>query len=333
MAGTAARVGGFAAALAVVFVGAWTVGGSVGPVTGTSGAEGPGSVGATGAADPNHDGDHGAHGAPASAGPAAGTASPGDASSAGGPPDPADPESETTGLSSTRAGYTLVPTGTVLPWQEPTEVAFTITGSDGSPVRAFVGAPGAQMDAAVIRRDDAGYTRLRATLGPDGVWRAPMTFPGAGVWRLYAGFDPIGGSSRLDLGADLFVPGPFGPFTFTGEQRTAQTGDYQVRLDGGLLVGGESRVFATVSRDGAPVADLEPSEGTFGSMVAVRQGDLARFALRPEITGAAPDARSGPGVAFVADIPSTGSYRLFLTFTHDGAEHTCEFTVGAPAGS
>ncbi|MET0188631.1 MAG: hypothetical protein ABW212_06505 [Pseudonocardia sediminis] len=324
MAGTAARLGGFAIAIAVVFAGGSALGGAVGPTpTRTVADVGGSGGGAIGGTDPNHAGDHSSGG-----GPALDATAPGSAPAA-----PADPEAATMGLSSTRAGYSLVPTVTSLPWQEPTEVAFTITGSDGAPVQQFVGAPGEQMDAAVVRRDDAGYTRLRATLGPDGVWRAPVTFPGAGVWRLYAGFDPIGGPAQMDLGTDLFVSGPFGPFSFTGEQRSAQVGDYQVRLDGGLLAGGESRVFATVSRDGVPVTDLEPAQGSFGSMVAVRQGDLARFPLRPEVTGAAPDARSGPGVAFVADIPSTGSYRLFLTFTHDGTEHACEFTVGTPAGS
>lgn len=316
--GSPARVCGFAAAVVLAFAACWALGGTIGP-------------GILPAAAPETT--HAGHGAPGRGAttPSAGAS----AAGAGRPARDVDPEAATAGLSSTRAGYTLTPADTVLDWERPTEVAFTITGSDGTPVRAFDGAPGAQMDAAVIRRDDAGYTRLRVSRGADGVWRAPMTFPGAGIWRLYAGFTPTGGPT-LDLGADLYVPGPFGPFTFTGEQRTVQTGPYQVRVDGGLVAGGGSRVFATVSRDGAPVTDLAPTEGSggaFGRMVAVRQGDLARFPLRPEITGAGPGARSGPGVAFVADVPSTGSYRLFLTFTHDGVEHACEFTVSTPAGS
>lgn len=315
--GTASRVGGFGAALALVLAGGWALGSTLGP---TVGAPGPAVVDTFPAG--------GAHA----------TDAPADATHAGAPG--TDPEAATAGLSSTRAGYTLAPTATVLPWKQPTQVAFTITGSDGAPVRAFDRAASpdggaARMDAAVIRRDDAGYTRLRATLGPDGVWRAPVTFPGAGVWRLYAGFTPSGGPP-LQLGVDIYVPGPFGPFTFTGQQRGAQAGAYRVRLDGALLPGGDSRLFATVSRDGAPVTDLQPMAGgggVFGRMVAVRQGDLARFPLRAEVSGAAPGARSGPGVAFVADVPSAGSYRLFLTFTHDGAEHACEFTVGTPTGS
>ncbi|TCK26464.1 hypothetical protein EV378_2301 [Pseudonocardia endophytica] len=248
--------------------------------------------------------------------------------------DTADPETAPMGLVSTRAGYTLHPVRTVLPWNQPTEVAFTLTGSDGVPVRAIDGGATA-VDVAVIRRDDAGYEPLRATAGPDGVWRAPVTFPGAGVWRLYAGFTPTGGPA-LDLGADLFVPGPFGPFTFTTEQRTATSGPFQVRVDGELAPGGSSPVFATVSRDGRPVTDLEPVAGTggaYGRLVAVRQGDLARIPLRAQVTGAAPAGRSGPGIGFVAELPSTGSYRLFLTFTQGGAERTAEFTVDAAAGS
>ncbi len=286
------RAVGLLAAVALVFAGGWAVGSAAGPAPGV---------------------DLGAPPRPAAAG--------------------VDPETATMGLVSTRAGYTLRPVRQVLPWNQPAEIAFTITGSDGAPVRAFDGGAAA-MDVAVIRRDDAGYEQLRATAGPDGVWHAPVTFPGAGVWRLYAGFTPTGGPP-LDLGADLFVPGPFGPFTFTSEQRAVGSGPFQVRLDGELVPGGSSPVFATLSRNGAPVTDLQPVPGTggaYGRLVAVRQGDLARIPLRAQIVGADPAGRAGPGIAFVGEVPSTGSYRLFLTFTHDGVDRTAEFTVDAGAG-
>lgn len=292
----AARLAGFGAASVLVFTGAWTAGGALGALTD---GNGPGSA---------TDGQR----LPARQAAAVAASEPG-------------------GVLSTTAGYTLSPTRLVFPWREASEITFTVTGSGGAPVTRFDdpgdGTP--VMDVAVVRRDVAGYTRLRASQGPDGVWRAPVTFPGEGVWRLYAAFTPTGGP-RVDLGADVHVPGPYGAFQFPRENRTGLCGpsDQQVRVDGALLPGGESRLFVTAARDGVPVTDLEPVQGgAFGRMTAVRQGDLARFPVRPEITGAGPDHRAGPGIAFTTSVPAAGSYRLFLEYRSGGELRSCEFTL------
>jgi hypothetical protein len=40
---------------------------------------------------------------------------------------------------------------------------------------------------------------------------------------------------------------------------------------------------------------------------------------------------AGPHVEFVAEVPSAGTYRLFLDFQHAGAVRTAEFTVATGA--
>lgn len=299
---TAARMIGFGAASVLVFTGAWTAGGALDALT-TENGRGPAGEEQL---------------LPARQASSVAASEPG-------------------GVLSTTAGYTLSPVRSVFPWREATEIAFTVTGSDGAPVTRFddPGDGTGVMDVAVVRRDVAGYTRLRATQGADGVWRAPVTFPGEGVWRLYAAFTPTGGP-RVDLGTDVHVPGPYGAFQFPRENRSGLCGsaDEQVRVDGALVPGGKSRLFITASRDGAPVTDLEPVDGgAFGRMTAVRQGDLARFPVRPEVTGAGPDDRAGPGIAFTTSVPAAGSYRLFLDYRSGGELRSCEFTLPTAPGS
>ncbi|MCO1657503.1 hypothetical protein [Pseudonocardia humida] len=302
---TAVRLAGFAAGLALVFAAAWATGANVGPPPSTTAA--PASAMA-------HD-DAG-----------------GEAAGAGhGHEDGAGSEVESAGLTATAAGYTLVPQVTTFLPGAPAEFGFAITGSDGRPVTAFDVEHERQLHLIVVRRDTAGFQHLHPVLGPDGVWRVPLVLPAGGVYRAYADFVPTGGP-HLVLGADLYAAGDFTPLP-TAPSRVAQVDGYQVRLDGELVAGSPSQVFATITRDGAPVTDLEPYLGAFGHLVTLRRSDLVYLHVHPD--GAAPAAtdRAGPAIAFVADVPSSGEYRLYLDFQHAGAVHTAEFTVATRSGS
>jgi hypothetical protein len=290
---TAARLGGYAAVLAVAFGGAWAVGATVGPAP-----------------------------APASVAP---VPPPADAM-AGMDMDGTTHPPATDGLAATSAGYSLVPQSPTFVAGQPGELAFAVTGADGRPAALDPG-----MRVAVVRRDAAGFRRPQPALGPDGIWRAPLTLPAGGVWRLLAEVAPRGGP-ELVLGADLFAEGTFAPVTFP-PSRVALVDGYQVRLDGDLVAGRVSQVFATVSRDGRAVTDLEPTAGAFGDLTVLRRSDLADV---PASSGGgpvpAPADRSGPGIAFTATAPTPGGYRAFLAFRHAGAVHIAEFTVETRAG-
>lgn len=298
---TATRLAAYAAALAIAFGAAWGVGTAVGAPVLRAGA-------GTDSTDMHPTDQHGAgsHAAGAEHQHAAGGV-------------------VSDGLVATAAGYTLVPQRTTFDPRTPAEFAFTVTGSDGRPVSAFDVLHDRQLHLIVVRRDAAGFQHLHPALGPDGVWRVPLTLPAAGVYRAYADFVPTGGPA-LTLGTDLFSPGDFAPVTFL-PSRVAQVDGYQVRLDGGLVAGAPSPVFATITRDGVPVTDLEPYLGAFGHLVALRSSDLAYLHVHPDGATPAPTDRSGPAVAFTAEVPSPGVYRMFLDFQHDGVVRTAEFTL------
>lgn len=229
------------------------------------------------------------------------------------------------GLAATAAGYTLVPAVDTMVPGVAGEYAFTITGPDGTPVTAFDASRGQLLHLVVVRRDAAGFQHLFPALGPDGVWRVALTLPAGGIYRVYADVAPTGGPA-LTLGTDLFAPGGFTPIPFA-PSRVAQVDGYQVRLDGALVGGTASPVFATVTRDGVPVTDLEPLLDAFGHLVALRRSDLAYVRVPADSPVPAAAGRSGPGIAFTAELPTAGGYRMFLEFRHDGVLRTAEFTV------
>lgn len=301
---TPVRLTAYATALALAFAGAWGVGsavGSPGPATAPAAAGHGAGHGGAGHGGSGH-GDGHAHDA--------GTV-------------------ESAGLTATAAGYTLVPGATT--FSAPGELAFTVTGSDGAPVTAYDVEHDKQLHLVIVRRDGTGFQHLHPTLGPDGVWRTPLTLPAAGVYRAYADFTPTGGPP-LVLGTDLFAPGEFVPAELP-PSRVSVVDGYQVRLDGDLVPGGPSQVFATISRDGAAVTDLEPYLGAFGHLVALRGSDLSYLHVHPDAAPPAPADRAGPGIAFTAEVPTAGSYRLFLDFQHGGVVRTAEFAITTREGA
>lgn len=312
---TATRLASYGAALALVFGATWGLGAATGspasaPVPPAHSDMSGDSAGVPSAPDGGDAPGHDASGMP-------------DAEHGGGAP-------QSDGRSSAAAGYRMA----LDPTARPGELAFTVTGPDTLPVAGYAVEHGRALHLIVVRSDGTGYQHLHPLLGGDGVWRAPVAMTAPGLYRAMADFTPDGGP-RLVLGADLFLPGAVIPAT-PAPSRVWQADGYQVRLDGDLVPGGPSQVFATVSKDGAAVTDLEPYLGAFGHLVALRSSDLAYLHVHPSAAGAGGVAdaaepvatdRSGPGIAFVAEAPTAGTYRLYLDFSHGGTVRTAEFTI------
>jgi hypothetical protein len=215
------------------------------------------------------------------------------------------------------AGLRLVTESRELTAGRETPFSFRIVDTRGATVRDFDLAHGKRMHFLVARRDLSGYQHLHPTQATDGSWSVPLRLVEAGVYRVFADFES--GGRRATLGTDVAVPGTFEPHELPKPAATAQTGEYEVRLDDEAGSGG--RVTFAVLRDGAPVSDLEPYLGALGHLVTLREGDLAFLHVHPE-----DDATSAGTITFRVDYPSQGRYRLFLQFQHEGRVHTVAFT-------
>ncbi|QBR92836.1 hypothetical protein [Nocardioides euryhalodurans] len=233
------------------------------------------------------------------------------------------PAEQPGGLAVSQDGYTLELLSQPRPGADR-PLRFTVLGPDGEPVTAYDEVHERPLHLITIRRDGAHYRHVHPTLAGDGTWTARTTLE-PGTNRLLADFTPMGGP-ELVLGTDVQVPGAFAPLGATPVTRTAQVDGYRVRLEGGLTAGESSPVTAVVTRGGEPVTDLQPYLGSYGHLVALREGDLAYLHVHPEETG------SGPEIGFLAEVPSEGRYRLFLDFRHRGSVHTAAFTLTTADG-
>ncbi|MEU0270025.1 hypothetical protein [Nocardioides sp. NPDC006303] len=238
---------------------------------------------------------------------------------------------EATGLNVSQAGYTLDLVEDRPQRSASAALRFRILGADHEPVTRFETAHGKLLHLIVVRRDLATYEHLHPVMASDGTWSVTADLAAAGTYRVFADFRPATEAEGLTLGQDLFVVGPYEPQALPPVATTSTVSPYAVNLDGHLVAGQTSRLTLTVTRDGEPVTDLEPYLEAYGHLVALRDGDLAYLHVHPE--GAPGDGRTDPGpeITFSAEVPSAGTYRLFLDFKHAGEVRTAAFTATAEA--
>lgn len=305
---TAAKLGIFGAALALTFGGAYAIGQST--------DDGNHDMGGKSSADGNHDmGGHDMGGEPTSG-----------HGSMGGTPTAGPGSTTLPGLTVTASGYTLVPQRTALERGAATDFRFTVTGPEGKPLTSYTPSHTKELHLIVVRRDFAGFQHVHPTRGTDGTWSTPLNLATAGTYRVFADFIPGGSTAPLVLGTDISVAGDYRPQPLPAVETTARAGEYDVVLSGTASASAESELTFAVTRDGAPVRDLQPYLGAFGHLVALRAGDLAYLHTHPgqEASGA---MKGGPAVEFMTEFPSRGSYRLFLDFKVGDQVHTAAFTV------
>ena len=232
---------------------------------------------------------------------------------------PAD-RSRANGLASVAGGYAFVPVRTTLPRAQRTTFRFRIVDNRGRAFRGFDLDGGVRLHLIVVRRDFAGYQHVHPKLQADGSWAVPLELRAPGVYRAFADFE-IGGRKTV-LGHDLFVPGSFAPAPSAAAATVAATDGFTVRLTHDPLhANAATRLHFAVSRDGRPLQSFDTYVGHRGHLVALRDGDLSYSHVHPE-----PDAEVGE-IVFHTDLPSAGSYRLFLQFKVAGVVHTAPFTV------
>lgn len=231
------------------------------------------------------------------------------------------------GLQVSDHGYTISEIGAPARTQEPGVLSFQILGPHGELVTEFEEQHGKRLHLIVVRTDTSVFRHVHPVLSADGVWSIDWAWDRAGVYRVFADFQAVGGPA-LTLGRHVDVAGEYAPAALPGQSRVAEVDGYRVALDGDVSAAGGHLVMS-VTRAGEPVVDLEPYLGAYGHLVALRVGDLAYLHVHPHGEPGDGVTAAGPEIAFHIQAPSEGVYRLYLDFQHDGVVRTAEFTVAA----
>ncbi|WP_020658276.1 hypothetical protein [Amycolatopsis benzoatilytica] len=206
---------------------------------------------------------------------------------------------------------------------ETGELSFTVSTLDGRPVTQYEEAHDQRLHLMVVRNDGEYFRHRHPVLDPEtGVWTIPWTWEAAGTYRVFTDVTPAGGES-VTLSRTVEVAGDYQPRDPEPVAKHAADG-YEVTLEGELAAGAGTILTARVGRGGEPVTDLERYLGSFGHLVALRQGDLAYLHIH-----ALDDGISGPEIRFHAEAPTTGRYLLYLDYQAEGVVRTARFVLDA----
>ncbi|WP_067697910.1 hypothetical protein [Nocardia jejuensis] len=258
--------------------------------------------------------------------------------------DPAEPASGSTsqhsgtqaatGLQDNLSGYTLADLTTPAAPNEQGALRFRIIGPQGV-VTKFDTLHDKNLHLIVVRTDTSQYRHVHPELAADGTWSLDWSWAEPGTYRVFTDFSPTGGPGELVLSKTVTVAGAAADKPLPPVSKTAEVDGYRVTMTGDLSTAA-SELKYTITRDGKPVTDLQPYLGAYAHLVALRSTDLAYLHVHPE--GEVGKTPAGPDVAFHAQAPSAGTYRLYLDFSHGGKVHTAEFTdetstAASPSGA
>lgn len=239
------------------------------------------------------------------------------------------------GISMSSQGYVLSEVSAPQSAEQAGELAYTITGPDGSPVTEYQEAHEKEMHLIVVRTDGTQYRHVHPELDPStGSWSLPWQWEEAGTYKIYADFAPTGdGEDTLTLSRTVDVAGELTPVTDRPLSAKDEVDGFEVTLDGELTAGTSSDLTLSVTQDGAPVTTLEPYLGAFGHLVALREGDMEYLHVHAEGEDPVPGETSGPEISFMAEAPTASRYYLYLDFQINGEVHTAQFVVEAEQGT
>ncbi|WP_329300558.1 FixH family protein [Streptomyces sp. NBC_00659] len=239
-----------------------------------------------------------------------------------------DPMADGNGLSDTQDGYQLISKDATLPSGKQAAYRFTVTGTGDKPVTSFALDQTKRMHFYAIRSDLTGFQHIHPTMAADGTWTAGMASLAPGSWRTFASFTPDSGSGKgrdFVLSRTVTVPGDSTKTPLPAPATTAEVDGYTVTVKGEPMAGMAHPLSVTVSKDGKPVTGLQPYLDTYAHLTAFHEGNQEFAHLHPttKVTG----DNGGPDLAFHAELPTAGNWRLFLQFQTGGKLHTAALTL------
>lgn len=208
------------------------------------------------------------------------------------------------------------------------EVRFHVETFRGRPLTDYIEELTKDLHLYVVREDLAVFRHLHPQMDEDGTWRAPVSLPATGDYRVIAEFvarDEGGNGDHVILGES--VPVERGP---SGEEWPVDP-VVQVEVTEPPAAGRNGRMALTVTDHRDRPVDPGTYLGTYGHVTGFHRETGAVVHLHPL---AAPEVtEAGATLTFHTEIEDPGDYRFFVQVRVDDYLHTVpvDAAVAAPA--
>jgi hypothetical protein len=241
-----------------------------------------------------------------------------------------DPMYSGTGLSASDGGFSFAPVvGADLAAGKPAVLRYKILDAAGKTVTAFEPDQTKLMHFYLIRSDLAGFQHVHPVMAADGTWTASLAALASGNYRAYVAFNAKNASGTTVaevLSNTLTVPGTPTTAAPPAPASTTTVDGYTLTVSGEMMTAMNHTLTVTVSKNGAPVTDLQPYLQTYAHLTAIHAGDLAFAHLHPQGAAATTDT-GGPTLTFQTTMPESGNWRFFIQFQTGGVLHTAAITL------
>ncbi len=224
----------------------------------------------------------------------------------------------------------------------PLRYRFRITAPGGAPLTDFAVEQTKRLHFYAIRSDLTGFQHVHPVMAADGTWTAGLAALRPGCWRLFTTFTPGAGPGRgtgfvlshpLDAtggasgGAPGGAPGGDAAVPLPAPAGSVGVDGYTVALTGPAPTAGSAHPLTVrITRGGRPYRNLQPYLDSYAHLTAFHAGDQAFAHLHPT-TPVVAGHGGGPDLAFHAQLPAAGDWRLFLQFEAGGSLHTAALTL------
>jgi hypothetical protein len=236
------------------------------------------------------------------------------------------------GLADVHHGYRLELLGAPPVRGAAVPVAFRILDPSGRPQTDYDVGHTKPLHMYVLRDDMSKYQHLHPELSGD-TWRATISVPDGGQYRIYTEFLPRGWpdpTHPVVLGSPFTVPGDTAFVPLPPPAPSVTVDGFTVsRPEGAADVPVQQLTelkFRITDAAGHPVDRLDAYLGAYAHMSAYHSLTMGLLHQHPRGTFI-DSVKGGPELTVAAQFANRGEHRLFLEFSVDGQVHRAEFTV------
>jgi hypothetical protein len=214
------------------------------------------------------------------------------------------------------------------------DLAFRMATPDGGAVDYLAVVHEKLLHLLMVSDDLSWFAHEHPALQPDGSFTLRTRFPHGGAYTLFHDFTPARAGMQV-VPVALAVAGEApSSVPLVPDAELAHTVDgCRIELEAPSPIRSlyNLPLKAHVTRDGTPVADLEPYLGTFGHIIIIRADRQYFVHSHPLGAPAGTGARGGPEVTFGVLFPAPGRYKAWVQLQRSGKVITAPFVFDVVA--